>query len=86
MCRWPAVNGIVLKAIKAGKWTDDEIEDALSRLAVEGRSVTTETLRVELQGFSPGQRAAPSGNRRQQETDELFARAMQRAERREQVS
>jgi hypothetical protein len=53
MCRWPAVNGIVLKALKADKWADEEIHAALLRLAKEGRSVTVETLRVELAGRPP---------------------------------
>lgn len=54
MCRWPAINGVVIKAIKSGRFTDGEIHAALQRLAVEGRSVTVETLRVELSGIPPG--------------------------------
>ena len=54
MCKWPAINGVVIKAIKSQKFTDDEIRDALLRLAGEGRSVTVETLRVELAGIPPG--------------------------------
>lgn len=57
MCKWPAVNGIVGKAIKIGKWSDAEIYDALLRLAKEGRGVTVESLRVELDGLTP--RASP---------------------------
>lgn len=53
MCKWPAVNGVVVKAIKTGKWTDAEIESALLRLAKEGRGVTVESLRVELDGLTP---------------------------------
>lgn len=53
MCKWPAVNGIVIKALKADKWADSEIHDALLRLAKEGRPVTVETLRVELAGLPP---------------------------------
>jgi hypothetical protein len=59
MCKWPAVNGIVLKAVRSGRFADDEIRDALLRLAAEGRSVTVETLRTELQGF-PSARGAPA--------------------------
>lgn len=62
MCKWPAINGIVIKAIKAGKWSDDEIRDALLRLAGEGRTVTVETLRRELAGDPPPESRAPSRN------------------------
>ncbi len=61
MCKWPAVNGVVIKAIRSERYTDDEIRDALLRLAAEGRGVTVETLRTELNGFPPrdnGQRLA----------------------------
>lgn len=53
MCKWPAINGVVLHAIKIGKWTDEEIEAAVIRLAKDGRTVTIESLRIELQGFAP---------------------------------
>jgi hypothetical protein len=52
MCRWPAVNGVVLKAIKSKRFADEEIKDALVRMAQEGRSVTVDALRTELQGFA----------------------------------
>jgi hypothetical protein len=82
MCKWPAVNGIVLSAIRSGKFADDEIRAALLRLAAENRSVTIDTLRTELVGFPPnGQR--PAANRRQQADDDLFDDAMQRALERE---
>lgn len=58
MCKWPAVNGVVIKAIQTDRWSDGEIEAALLRLAKEGRSVTVETLRVELTGIPP--RASPT--------------------------
>lgn len=60
MCKWPAINGVVIKAIKSQKYTDNEIRDALLRLAAEGRSVTVETLRVELAGIPPRGGAKPS--------------------------
>jgi hypothetical protein len=60
MCKWPAVNGVVIKAIKSGKFADDEIRDALRRLAAEGRSVTVDTLRTELQGL-PARQQSQSG-------------------------
>lgn len=84
MCKWPAVNGVVLKAIRSGRFTDDAIRAALLRLAGEGRSVTVDTLRTELQGFPPLPPNTPG--RRQQETDDMFSRAMQRAEKRENAS
>lgn len=49
MSAFLAVQGVVLKAIKAGK-TDDEITAALVRLADDGRSVTANTLRIEIEG------------------------------------
>lgn len=51
-----AVRGVVAKAIKAAMWGEDEIIAALERLADEGRSVTTDALRYELQGF-PGRQS-----------------------------
>jgi hypothetical protein len=53
MCKWVAVNGIVIKAVKADKWTDLEIRDALLRMAGENRSVTIDSLRTELAGLPP---------------------------------
>jgi hypothetical protein len=60
MCKWPAVNAIVIRAIKSEKFTDDEIRDALLRLAKEGRGVTVESLRVELAGLPPSNGHKPS--------------------------
>lgn len=45
-----AVAGVVRKAVRAGTYTDDAITAALARLAVDGRSVTANTLRIELEG------------------------------------
>jgi hypothetical protein len=74
MCKWPAVNGVVLSAIKSNHFTDDEIRDALLRLAAEGRSVTIDTLRTELRGLPPRNRA-PSGRDTKQVnfTDQEYA-------------
>jgi len=63
MCRFPAIAQIVKMAVKAGH-EDDAIIAALLRLADSGRSVTVETLRLELEGH--GRR--PSGS-------EMYARA-----------
>lgn len=57
LCKWPAVNAVVIKAIKSEKFADDEIQAAVLRLAEQGRSLTVETLRIELSGQPPQQRA-----------------------------
>jgi hypothetical protein len=80
MCKWPAVNGVVLSAVKSGKFSDDEIRSSLLRLAAENRSVTIDSLRTELVGFPPNGRPV---SRSQQETDAMFERAMERADARE---
>lgn len=61
MCKWPAVNGVVLKAIRSGRYTDDEIGAALLRMAADNRSVTVDSLRTELGGMPP--RSGPAGQR-----------------------
>jgi len=58
LCKWPAVNGVVIRAIKTEQYADDEIRAAVLRLAGEGRSVTVDTLRVELDGLPPRRSAA----------------------------
>ncbi len=50
LSNFPAVAGICRKALKAGH-SDWDIAAALQRLVDEGRGVTTETLRVELEGL-----------------------------------
>ena len=60
MCKWPAVNTVVIRAIKTEKWTDDEIQAAVLRMAAENRSVTIDALRTELNGLpAPKGRASP---------------------------
>lgn len=59
MCKWPAVNGVVLLAIKSERYQDPEILAAVLRLAQEGRSVTIDSLRTELNGF-PARRGSPA--------------------------
>lgn len=70
LSNFPAVAGVVRKAVKAG-YDDAAIIAALGRLADDGRSVTTDTLRIELEG------RAPTGSR-QRETDTLFENAARR--------
>lgn len=76
LCKWPAVNAIVIKAIKAGKWPDSEIQDALLRLAGDNRGVTVETLRRELSPPAPPQgRNSPAPSRNAQIIDAAMERA-----------
>jgi len=56
MCKWPAVNAIVIRAIKADKWDDGAIQDALLRHAADNRPVTIDSLRTELDGLPPPRR------------------------------
>lgn len=42
------VRAVVLKAVKAGDWDDQQISRALARLAEAGRSVSENSLRIEL--------------------------------------
>lgn len=58
LSNFPAVMMIAKKARAAG-YADDDIEAALARLATDGRSVTTDALRYELDGF-PGSRPTPN--------------------------
>lgn len=51
LAKWPAINGIVVAAIRAETWSDEEIHAAMMRLAAEGRPVTMDSLRIELNGF-----------------------------------
>lgn len=53
MSRFPAVMGIVGKAVNTGRYSDEEITSALERIAEEGRSLTVETMRIELEGQPP---------------------------------
>jgi hypothetical protein len=57
---FPAVMRIA-KKVMAADYSDAEIIPALERLARDGRGVTTETLRVELQGL-PAPRGQPKGS------------------------
>ena len=73
MCKWPAVNGVVIKAIRSEKFTDAEIQAALLRMAAENRSVTVDSLRTELAGMPP--RAPARGAPKPATfTDEEYAR------------
>lgn len=56
LSKFPAVMSIVGKALKTGLYDDGQVEDALVRLAEEGRPVTVDTLRIEMEGL-PGRRS-----------------------------
>jgi hypothetical protein len=71
MCKWPAVNGVVIKAINSKRFTDEEIRDALLRMAAENRSVTVDSLRTELGGLPPRTGASPP--KQTNYTDEEYA-------------
>jgi len=57
MSNFLAIRGIVKKAVSTGH-ADNEITDALIRLADNGRPVTTDSLRIEMHGL-PAQRGSP---------------------------
>lgn len=59
LSKFPAILALAKKAMNAG-YADDLIAAALARLAEDGRSVTTETLRIELEGMTPRRAAAGS--------------------------
>lgn len=71
MCKWPAVNAVVIRAINAETWTDDAIGEALLRMAAENRSVTIDALRTELSGFPPPRANRPAVNAPRQSTTDL---------------
>lgn len=50
LSKWPAVNSIVIRSIKTELYTDEQIHDALMRLAEDGRAVTIDSLRIEIEG------------------------------------
>ena len=60
LSNFPAVAGVVRKAVRAG-YDDETIRDALTRLADDGRSVTTDALRYEIEGM-PDARRKKSGS------------------------
>lgn len=65
LSNFPAVMSIVKKARGAGRYDDDQIRAALVRLGEEGRTVTVDSLRYELEGFPPARASPPNGYRSQ---------------------
>ena len=53
LSNFPAIAGVVRKAVRTAMWSDEEIAAALERMGRDGRAVTTDALRYELTGF-PG--------------------------------
>ncbi len=80
LSKWVAVNGIVHLALKTGRYTDSEIQAAVLRLAEQGRSVTVEALRVELEGLPP-----PTRPTQQSRNSTVLAASMARAQAAEQA-
>jgi hypothetical protein len=81
LSNFPAVAGVVRKAVRAQRgdapaYTEEEIRDALAALAVDGRPVTADTLRIAIEGLAP--LAAP---RRITAADENLARGLDLAAR-----
>lgn len=84
LCRWPAINGVVLKALKTGRYSDDEIKAALLRLAGDNRPVTVETIRIELNGMPVSNlpaRVNGTNSRKPSTTDQRVGAALELATR-----
>jgi hypothetical protein len=84
LCRWPAINGVVLKALKTGRYSDDEIKAALLRLASDNRPVTVETIRIELNGMPASNlpaRINGANGRKPSTTDQRVGAALELATR-----
>jgi hypothetical protein len=60
LSNWNGVNALVLKGVRSGRYADQELRDAVLRLADEGRPVTADTLRIAMEGIAPPARAAPN--------------------------
>jgi hypothetical protein len=55
-----AVQGVVRKAVRIGTYGDEQLAAALIRLAEDGRPVSVDTLRIELDG-PPRRRSVSDG-------------------------
>lgn len=74
MSKFPAVLSIAKRAITSGRYDDQQIHDALLRLAGNGRAVTVDALRIELDGPPRDSRFAPnSGSRAKIPTSDEIA-------------
>lgn len=59
MSNFPAARGCVLKAVKSGH-ADDDVRRALARIIAENRTLTVESLRIELEGHGRSSRPSTS--------------------------
>jgi hypothetical protein len=50
LSNFTAIAGVIRKAVRAGPYSDTQLTDALARLADDNRSVTADSLRIELEG------------------------------------
>lgn len=66
LSKFEAIQGVVRKAVRSAEedgrptYTDDEIAEAMRRLAEDRRSVTTESLRIEIEGLPPMRGSRPA--------------------------
>jgi hypothetical protein len=63
MALYERVQPVVLRAVRSGRYGHDEIATALGRLAADDRSVTVDTLRIELAGQPPARAPTPARRR-----------------------
>lgn len=59
----PAALGVIRKAVDSQRYSGEEINAAVLRIAADKRSLTVETLRVELDGFTPRTNGSHRTNR-----------------------
>lgn len=72
LSKFPAVLGIVRKALKAG-YNDEQITVALEGLADEGRPVTVDSLRIQMEGL-PTNRSVTALDRKRNRQKEVLAK------------
>jgi len=61
LSNFPAIAGVVRKAVRTQVYSAQEIADALTRMAADRRPVTTDSMRIELEGL-PEPRRKKSGS------------------------
>lgn len=72
LSKFPAVMGIVKKALKAG-YSDQQITIALEGLADDGRPVTVDSLRIQMEGL-PATRSVTALDRKRNRQREVLAK------------
>ncbi len=63
LSKYPAIFGVVMKALAGDRFSGEEVMAAVVQIANEGRGLTTETLRVQLMGFTPRSNGSRQTNR-----------------------